>query len=65
MSQQIPATEQTDETTGNSRKREITATVVSTVVVVVAGVIASGAINKFGSIVRNRIAPQPEDNESE
>ena len=47
----------------NSRKREVTATVVAGVVTCVLGLAATGAVNRIGEIVKHRIAPQPEKND--
>jgi len=49
----------------NSRKREFAATAVATTVTVVLGLAATGAINRLGEMVKNRIAPQPEKPEDE
>jgi hypothetical protein len=49
----------------NSRKREITASIVAGVVTVSLGLVASGAIERVASLVKNRIAPKPEKNENE
>jgi hypothetical protein len=44
----------------NSRKREFVATATATTVTVILGLAATGAINRLGELVKNRIAPQPE-----
>jgi hypothetical protein len=49
----------------NSRKREFAATAVATTVTVVLGLAATGAINRLGELVKNRIAPEPEKPENE
>lgn len=43
----------------NSRKREVTATIVAGTVSVVLGVVATGLINRVSETVKHRIAPQP------
>jgi hypothetical protein len=45
----------------NSRKREIAASITAGVVTVSLGLVATGMIEKVAGIVRNRIAPKPED----
>lgn len=49
----------------NSKKREITASVVAGVVTVTLGLVASGVIERISSRVKNAIAPKPEKPETE
>lgn len=49
----------------NSRKREITAAIAATAVTAVLGLVASGAIERIGKTVKERIAPKPEKDEDE
>ena len=44
----------------NSKKREITATVVAGVVTCILGLAATGVIERVGKTVKHRIAPEPE-----
>lgn len=44
----------------NSRKREFAAAAAAGTVTVILGLVATGAINRLGEIVKNKIAPQPE-----
>jgi hypothetical protein len=46
-----------------SRKRKITAAVVATVVSVGLGLVATGAIDKVATTVKNKIAPPEKDDE--
>jgi hypothetical protein len=56
--------EETDEDRHrNSRKREITATVVTTLTVIIATGLASGLIDKFGKKVHDTIAPPAKTDE--
>lgn len=47
----------------NSRKREFAAAAAAGTITVVLGLVATGAINRLGEIVKHRIAPQPEKND--
>ena len=49
----------------SSRKREFAAATAATTVTVVLGLAATGAINRLGEIVKDRIAPKPEKTEDE
>lgn len=49
----------------NSKKREITASVVAGVVTVTLGLVASGLIERISGRVKNAIAPKPEKPETE
>lgn len=63
MNKPETTTEPVDETSPNSRKREITATVVSVGVALVLGAVTTGVINKFALRVRETIAPPADKTE--
>lgn len=57
---EVVETEETVESSGNSRKREVTAVLVSGLVAVALGLITSGLIGKLRETVHDSIAPPPE-----